>query len=78
VTVPLQPVKSSHIKAVGYDAAAGDLHVEFKDSHTPYIWHGVPAQTYSSMLAADSPGSFFHSHIRGKFRMSKPETPAAA
>jgi hypothetical protein len=78
VTVPLQPVKSSHIKAVGYDAASGDLHVEFKDAPSVYVWHGVPPKEYSAMLAAPSPGSFFHAHIRGKFRMSKPETPAAA
>ena len=76
MTVEMAPVKSSNLKAVGYDAAARELHVEFANGGR-YVHHDVPADVHAALMAAESKGSHFHQHVRGKFphRKLNPETP---
>lgn len=63
--IPMVPVESSAISAVGY--VAPNLFVQFK---TGKLWRfrDVPAKLYFRMLAATSIGKFFGSEVRGKFK----------
>jgi len=64
------PVRSSNIKSVGYDAQALVLEVEFS-SGTVYQYAGVPASIYDEMMASDSIGSYFARNVRGDFEGRK-------
>ena len=71
--VELTPVDSSQIAAVGYDVATGELIIRFHSSaggcDPVYSYDGVPLELAAGLLAAASPGSYFHRHIRrGPFR----------
>ena len=60
---PMAAVKSGNILAIGYDAAAGALHVTFKGGGH-YSYSGVPRSLHDEMLCAESIGGFFHSRIK--------------
>jgi len=64
------PVKSSVLKAVGYDDIGGNLHVEFQTG-TFYVYLFVPKVLYEKLLSASSIGSFFMKHVMGGFRCQK-------
>lgn len=64
------PVKSSNLKSVGYDPATRTLEVEFHSGDV-HQFADVWADHHKQLLSASSPGSYFHAHIRGKFK-SKP------
>jgi len=57
------PVASSSLSAVGHDAAANELHVEFKTG-VRYVYSGVSAEKHAALIAADSIGKHFTSNIR--------------
>lgn len=61
---------SSHIKSLGYDAETQTMAVEF---HKGGLFHypGVPSNIFDTMQTHDSPGSFFHQHVRGKYQHQK-------
>jgi hypothetical protein len=67
-TGALIPVTSSQIAAVGYDPIAHQLVVRFHGSGSRpaaiYSYIGVPAQIAAGLVAAASPGAYFHRHIR--------------
>jgi hypothetical protein len=64
-TIPLTPVESSQINAIGYDAATHTLAVRFNGGKgTVYHYQGVSAETHEAFLAADSVGRFFGAHIK--------------
>lgn len=65
--IPLQPVQSSNIKAVGYDPANQSLAVQFV-SGVAYRYDGVDQATADALLAADSIGSHFARSIRPQFQ----------
>ena len=66
--VVLMPVTSSQIAAVGYDPIARQLVVRFHGCgprhEAIYFYAGVPAQIAAELIAAESPGAYFHRHIR--------------
>lgn len=59
----LNPVNSSHIEAVGYDATKKKLFIKFNSGH---IWHYTPVTEggYHEFLKAESVGTYFHKHIK--------------
>ena len=59
------PVKSSNLKAVGYDPASKMLHVEFHSGST-FAYPGVEPEQHSAMMESSSIGSHFHTHIKSK------------
>lgn len=69
----LTPVKSSNIKAVGYDASTKTLAVEFPGG--VYHFNDVPADVHAGLVGAESVGKYFASNIRGKFGSTKQEPP---
>ena len=60
------PLNSSAISAVGWD----DYHlfVQFHTSDTIYTFYGVPYSIFAGLVQADSPGTFYHRHIEGRYR----------
>ena len=63
-------VKSSNLKAVGYDEMGGNLHVEFQTG-TFYVYRQVPKELYTRLLKAPSIGSFFMKNVMGAFKCQK-------
>jgi len=59
-------VKSSNLLAVAFDAGSERLAVQFQ-SRRAWIYQCVPFHTYRSLMQADSKGSYFARHIRGRF-----------
>lgn len=62
-----EPVKSSHIKAIGYDPEERHLEVEFHDG-TCCRYLGVPPDLHRDLMASDSPGKMMHARVRGAYK----------
>jgi hypothetical protein len=58
-----QPVKSTNVKSVGYDAEKNVLEVEFKSGGV-YQYADVPPIMYSNLLAAPSIGAYVAKVVR--------------
>ena len=67
---PINADKKSHIAAVGHDGQ--HLTVQFKNGGA-YRYLDVPAEHHTGMLAADSPGKYLHTNIKGQFKHEKVE-----
>ena len=63
-----QEVQSSHINRVGYDKEEQTLGVQFHTGPT-YVYAGVHPVVHKEMLAANSPGKYFHSNVRNIFEL---------
>jgi len=63
MTIKLEPVKSSSIAAVGYDAPTKTLAVRFANGGT-YHYEDVPPEKHAALLKAKSIGGYFHRSIR--------------
>lgn len=61
------PVISTALAALAYDSDARCLWLEFRD-HVVYRYDDVPAVVVDGLIEAASKGSYFHRHIRGRFR----------
>lgn len=59
----MQPVHSSNIDAIGYNADAQELHVKFKGGST-YHFFGVTPEQHADLMGAQSKGSHFARQIR--------------
>lgn len=63
----LQPVSSSNIAAIGYDADGQTLTIEFRSGGT-YEFYDVPEQVFEGLRTASSLGQYFQNNIRGRYR----------
>lgn len=61
-----QPVTSSMISSVGYDAESKILEVEFKGGAV-YRYDGVSPETYRALMDAESIGKQFTATIKGQY-----------
>ncbi|HHQ2447332.1 TPA: KTSC domain-containing protein [Raoultella ornithinolytica] len=61
-----QPVSSSNLQSVGYDATTRVLEIAFIGGGV-YQYHSVPSAIYQSLMAAPSKGSYFARSIRNVF-----------
>ncbi len=79
MTIKMTPIlNSSNILAIGYDPATRVLRVAFKAGGT-YDCHEVSAETYASLMSAESKGSFYAKQIKGKYPTTRvEETPKPA
>jgi hypothetical protein len=59
----MQPVKSSNVKAVGYDEETKTLQVHFKSGGI-YQYAGVQPEMYADLLKAESIGRFVSQVVR--------------
>ena len=61
-----EPVESSMLRSIGYDAEQHILELEF-NSGKVYQYFEVPAQVYQDMMKDDSKGSYFRGVIDGAY-----------
>lgn len=65
-----EPVSSSTIVSVGYDATSQTLEVEFKSGGT-YQYYNVPQNTHEEFMRAPSKGQFLATYIKNSFPYSR-------
>lgn len=65
--IATQPVKSSNIGEIGYDAGSKTLAVKFLNGNV-YHYSGVGQDEYDKMLKAKSVGGHLAKHIRPNFK----------
>lgn len=61
-----QSVNSSNLKSVGYDSTTQILEIEFHHGGV-YQYSGVSHAVFDGLLSAGSKGTYFHSHIKGRY-----------
>lgn len=66
----MQPVDSSNLAAIGYDANTHTLAIEFKSGGT-YEYYDVEESVYEGLRTASSHGQYFQSNIRGRYRYAR-------
>ena len=62
----MYPVKSSSLRAVGYDDESGDLFVQF-NNESLYVYKSVPRSCMKEMIQAKSFGSYFYKNVRTSY-----------
>lgn len=68
----MKPIKSSNIKAVGYEPTTNRLRVQFGNGQE-YDYTDVSIEKYNALMAADSQGRYFHQYIKGACDSTKCE-----
>jgi hypothetical protein len=66
-SIPLTPVKSSQLAAIGHDAATETLAIQFLQKGQPgnvYHYRNFTAAEYAAFASAESAGSHFGKHIK--------------
>jgi hypothetical protein len=63
-------VRSSNLAAIGYNAKAKTLHVEFLNGAV-WQYFDVPAGIWNGLRSAKSHGQYFHQNIRTSFRSAQ-------
>jgi Ca2+-binding EF-hand superfamily protein len=62
----LTPVKSSMLRAVGYDRKTNEMEVVFNTGDA-YRYENVPLSNYSDLLKAKSKGTYMQEHVINMF-----------
>ncbi len=62
-----QPLASSLIRTVGYDPAARILELELFEGDRTVQFFDVPEATFTALVSAHSPGTYFNDHVRDAF-----------
>ena len=70
VSIPMHPVKSSTIAAVGYDEDAKELYVEFLKGSV-YKYSDVPYSEFIYFSNSNSVGKYYLTNIQGKYSSTK-------
>jgi hypothetical protein len=66
VTVRRQPIDSTVLRAVGYDAGTAELEIEFRSGDV-YRYYAVPPSVFRELTEAASPGAYFNRRINGTY-----------
>ncbi|WP_080484233.1 KTSC domain-containing protein [Burkholderia vietnamiensis] len=61
------PVRSSAIRAVGYDPSTMRLRILFMQGHS-YDFCRVPANVHGGLMSAPSMGSYYNNFIKDRYR----------
>jgi hypothetical protein len=65
LAIPLTPVKSNQVAAVGYDASTKTLAATFvRGAGEVYQYPNVEPSMHEALMKADSIGAFFGQHIK--------------
>ena len=62
----MQPVSSSNIAAVGYDAENQTVYVQFLNGST-YAYKGVPEHEFENLRTASSVGSYLNRNYKNVY-----------
>lgn len=65
--IPLEPIASSSLKAIGYDLSTQTLAIQFKTGRVFY-YEGVHVDVALELGRADSKGTFYSNRIRHQFK----------
>lgn len=65
-----QPVSSSNIASIGYDADSQTLEIEFLNGGV-YQYFDVSQHVYEDLMSASSHGQYLARNIKGTYRYSK-------
>lgn len=65
----IQPVISSKLVAVGYDAISMILRVQLKNA--TYEYYNVPEHIYKGLMSATSHSHYHATYIRNSYRCTK-------
>jgi len=63
-------VRSTNIRSIGHESKSNTLEIEFSDGGI-YQYFGVPESAFKGLMSALSHGSYFHKHIKDKYRWAK-------
>ena len=69
-TIPRDPVVSSNIASIGFDAARKVLSVQFA-SGAIFHYASVDVGLFERLRDAESKGRFFREHVKGRFAAEK-------
>jgi len=61
-------VESSYIAAIGYDAAARELHVRLAKVPETHVYEGVDQGIYDQLLIAGSKGAYVNAVLRRNYK----------
>jgi hypothetical protein len=64
IAIPMAPVESSQVKAIGYDEATETMAVTFQHGARSIYHYLVPQQLYRDFMAAESKGRFFRLNVK--------------
>jgi hypothetical protein len=64
-------VDSSNVEAIGYDAEAQELHVQFVRSGETYVYYSVEEWVFQELMQADSKGSYLNARIKPNYQYGK-------
>ena len=70
-TINLQPVDSTRIEAVGYDADSQTLRIRFKSNGSVYDYDDVPQDVYDALMNSASVGRYFGESIEGVYSYTR-------
>jgi hypothetical protein len=66
-SIPLTPIKSSQLAAIGHDPVTETLAIQFLSKGQPgnvYHYRNITAAEYSAFVSAESAGAHFGKHIK--------------
>lgn len=66
-----QPVQSSALESIGYDAETRTLELEFKEHSGVWQYFNFKPAALKKFLGSPSPGNFFVTKIKGKYKERK-------
>jgi len=66
-----EPVQSTALQSVGYDAKAKILELEFRDNGGVWQYFGITPSTYKKFINSSSLGRFFVEKVKGKYQELK-------
>lgn len=69
----LVELDSTMISHVGYNPAAEELTVVFRETGDRYAYQNVPEEVYTGLVTAESPGRFFHANVRDAYEFTRSE-----
>lgn len=61
----MTPLSSSAIAAAGHDGQ--NLYIQFTSGPKIYTYPGAPFSLFVGLINSDSPGTFYHQYIHGRF-----------
>lgn len=65
-----EPVESSNLASIGYDAAKQILEIEFNHGGI-YQYFDVPEEEYEELMSANSNGSYFVHNIKDVYEYDR-------
>lgn len=65
--ITLRRVKSSSIRAIGYDRDAEELWIEYHSAPGGYVYRSVPQCVFTDLAKAESKGTFVNRVIKERF-----------